>query len=64
MAKVYHSLYDRMLYEKGLLQAFAKVKSNKGSSGVDGQTIEDFAEHLSEEIALLVLPVSELLREE
>ncbi len=42
-----------MLYEKGLLQAFAKVKSNKRSSGVDGQTIEDFAEHLSEEVALL-----------
>ena len=53
MAKIYHSLYDRMLNEKGLLQAFAKVKSNKGSPGVDGQIIEDFAEHLSEEIALL-----------
>ena len=54
MAKIYHSLYDRMLYEKGLLKAFAKVKSNKGSPGVDGQTIEDFAEYLSEEIDLLV----------
>ena len=53
MAKIYHSLYDRMLNEKGLLQAFAKVKSNKGSPGVDGQTIADFAEHLSEEIAVL-----------
>ena len=53
MAKIYHSLYDRMLYEKGLLQAFAKFKSNKGSPGVDGQIIEDFAEHLFEEIALL-----------
>lgn len=54
MVKKYYSLYDRMLNEKGLLQAFAKVKSNKGSPGVDGQTIEDFAEHLSEEIVLLV----------
>jgi len=53
MAKIYHSLYDRMLYEKGLLQAFAKVKSNKGAPGVDGQSIEDFAEHLSKEIAVL-----------
>ncbi|MDH4026588.1 MAG: group II intron reverse transcriptase/maturase [Desulfuromonadales bacterium] len=53
MAKIYHSLYDRMLYEKGLLQAFAKVKSNKGAPGVDGQSIEGFAEHLSKEIALL-----------
>ena len=53
MAKKYYSLYDRMLNEKGLLQAFAKVKSNKGSPGVDGQTIADFAEHLSGEIAVL-----------
>lgn len=53
MAKIYYSLYDRMLHEKGLLQAFAKVKSNKGKPGIDGQSIEDFAEHLPEEIALL-----------
>lgn len=53
MAKIYHSLYDRMLHEKGLLQAFRKVKSNKGKPGIDGQSIEDFAEHLSEEIVHL-----------
>lgn len=53
MAKIYYSLYDRMLNESGLLQAFAKVKSNKGAPGIDGQTIADFAEHLSEEIAQL-----------
>ena len=57
MAKIYHSLYDRMLHENGLLQAFSKVKANKGAPGVDGQTIEAFAEHLPEEIAL---PVGEL----
>jgi retron-type reverse transcriptase len=54
MAKIYHSLYDRMLHEKGLLQAFRKVKSNKGAPGINGQTIEDFAEHRAEEIAHLV----------
>lgn len=53
MAKIYYSLYDRMLNESGLLQAFAKVKSNKGAPGIDGQTIADFAEQLSEEIAQL-----------
>jgi group II intron reverse transcriptase/maturase len=53
MAMIYHSLYDRMLHEKGLLQAFRKVKSNKGKPGIDGQSIEDFAEHLPEEIAQL-----------
>jgi RNA-directed DNA polymerase len=51
---IYHSLYDRMLHEKGLLQAFRKVKSNKGKPGIDGQAIEDFAEQLPEEIAQLV----------
>ncbi len=54
MAKIYYSLYGRMLHEKGLLQAFSKVKSNKGKPGVDGQSIEDFAENLSGELAQLV----------
>lgn len=54
MARIYHSLYDRMLQEKGLLQAFSRVKSNKGAAGVDGQTIADFSENLAEEIAQLV----------
>jgi RNA-directed DNA polymerase len=53
MAKIYYSLYDRMLHQKGLLQAFRKVKSNKGKPGIDGQTIEDFAENCAEEIAQL-----------
>ena len=53
MAKIYYSLYDRMLHEKGLLQAFRKVKSNQGQPGIDGQSIEDFAEHCAEEIAQL-----------
>lgn len=53
VAKIYYSLYDRMLHEKGLLQAFRKVKSNKGKPGIDGQTIEDFAENCAEEIAQL-----------
>ena len=53
MAKIYYSLYDRMLHEKGLLQAFRKVKSNKGKPGIDGQAIEDFAENCAEEIAHL-----------
>lgn len=53
MAKIYYSLYDRMLHQKGLLQAFKKVKSNKGKPGIDGQTLEDFAENCAEEIAQL-----------
>jgi len=53
VAKIYYSLYDRMLHQKGLLQAFKKVKSNKGKPGIDGQTLEDFAENCAEEIAQL-----------
>jgi group II intron reverse transcriptase/maturase len=53
VAKIYYSLYDRMLHQKGLLQAFRKVKSNKGKPGIDGQTIEEFAENCAEEIAEL-----------
>lgn len=54
MARIYYSLYDRMLQEQRLHQAFVKVKSNNGAAGVDGQSVADFAEHLSEEIAQLV----------
>ena len=54
MARVYYSLYDRLIQEKRLLRAFAKVRSNKGAAGIDGQSVADFAGQLPEEIAQLV----------
>lgn len=54
MDRIYYSLYDRMLQKKRLQRAFAKVKSNKGAAGVDGQSVADFAEHQLEEIDQLV----------
>lgn len=54
MARIYYSLYDRMLSETRLLQAFRKVKSNKGKPGIDGQTVEDFGQKALEEVAVLV----------
>lgn len=54
MARIYYSLYDRILSEARLLQAFRKVKTNKGKPGSDGQTVEDFADRAPEEVALLV----------
>ena len=54
MVRSYYSLYDRMLQEQRLLRAFAKVKSNKGAAGIDGQSVVGFAEQLPEEIAQLV----------
>lgn len=50
MERIYYSLYDRMLHQKRLLGAFAKVKSNRGAAGIDGQSISDFAAHLPAEI--------------
>ncbi len=54
MARIYYSLYDRMLQKQRLLRAFAKVKTNNGAAGIDGQSVKDFSEHLPEEIAQLV----------
>jgi len=54
MARIYYSLYDRILQEQRLLQAFAKVKANNGAAGIDGQSVADFGSQLSEEIAQLV----------
>lgn len=50
MVRIYYSLYDRMLQQKRLLQAFAKVKANAGAAGIDGQSVRDFAANLPEEI--------------
>ena len=51
---MYYSLYDRLLSQERLLRAFRKVKANGGKPGVDGQTVEAFAEELTEEIVMLV----------
>ena len=54
MARVYYSLYDRMLSPVRLYGGFRKVKAARGAAGVDGQSIEDFAEQLDSNIAVLV----------
>lgn len=59
MAKVYYSLYDRMLHESKMKEAFEHVKSKKGAAGIDGQTVEDFAENVEENIAILVRELKE-----
>lgn len=51
---MYYSLYDRLLSTESLHRAFRKVKANKGKPGIDGQTVEVFAEGLPDEIAMLV----------
>ncbi len=54
MERIYYSLYDRMLHRQRLFRAFAKVKSNRGAAGIDGQSLDDFADQLPEEIDRLL----------
>ena len=42
-AKKVHSLMDKVYKRKNLEMAWEKVKANRGSGGVDGQTLEEFA---------------------
>ena len=40
-AKKVHSLIDKVYQRKNLEMAWEKVKANRGSGGVDGQSLED-----------------------
>jgi len=51
--RTYYSLYDRMLSQRNLYEAFKKVKSAKGAAGIDRQSIDDFADNLEENITTL-----------
>jgi len=54
MARIYYSLYDRLLRAETLKEAFRKVKKAKGAPGIDGQTIADYAAGLEEETCRLL----------
>ena len=56
---MYYSLYDRLLSQESLTRAFRKVKANNGKPGVDGQTVDDFAQDLTNEIVMLVRELRE-----
>ncbi len=49
----WHTLIDKVFNELNLFCAARKVLGKKGAPGVDGQTVEDFAEHEREEIQRL-----------
>jgi RNA-directed DNA polymerase len=52
--RVYYSLYDRLLHEKLLFEAFKRVKASRGKGGIDHQDIGDFEAELSQNIQMLV----------
>ena len=46
----WHSLYGQMLRDRKLTEAWKQVKANKGSGGIDGETIADFDRKSKERI--------------
>ena len=48
-----HSVIDKVYKRKNLQMAWAKVKANQGTGGVDGESIEAFGERLEERLAQL-----------
>jgi RNA-directed DNA polymerase len=52
-AKKVHSLIDKVYKRKNLEMAWERVKANQGSGGIDGQTLEAFAEQLDQNLGRL-----------
>src|SRR5450755_1682098 len=49
-ARKVHSLIDKVYQRKNLEMAWEMVKANRGSGGVDGQSLEGFAEQLDQQL--------------
>src|SRR5215831_6300539 len=49
-ARKVHSLVDKVYQRKNLEMAWEKVKANRGSGGVDGQSMEAFAAQLDQQL--------------
>lgn len=49
----WYSLIDKVYRLENLRQAFWKVRANKGAPGIDGETVEAFADQLEEKLAAL-----------
>jgi len=52
-AKKVHSLIDKVYKRKNLKMAWEKVKENRGSGGIDGQSLEAFEAQLNQELERL-----------
>ena len=58
-AKKVHSLIDKVYKRKNLEIAWEKVKANRGSGGVDGQTLKAFGEQLDPQLDRLQSELTE-----
>src|SRR5271170_2153600 len=58
-AKKVHSLIDKVYKRKNLEMAWEKVRANRGSGGVDGQNLEEFAAQLDHQLDRLHRELSE-----
>src|SRR5208282_4265372 len=52
-AKKVHSLIDKVYKRKNLEMAWERVRANRGSGGVDGQSLTDFAEQSEQQLGRL-----------
>lgn len=50
----YHSLYGQLLQDRMLMNAWKKVKANRGSGGIDGVTIKEYAKNEQENVLELL----------
>lgn len=57
--RIYYSLYGRLQSMQALDKAFKRVRKNKGAPGVDGQSVQDFAQNLESNLKQLLLELQE-----
>src|SRR5499425_3925605 len=58
-ARKVHSLVDKVYKRKNLEMAWEKVKANRGSGGIDGQTLKAFEEQLDPQLDRLQSELTE-----
>ena len=58
-AKKVHSLIDKVYKRKNLEMAWERVRANRGSGGVDGQSVSAFAEQADKQLDRLQQELSD-----